>query len=95
MVHVEAAVLAYRERPSQSVLEEGSHVPAGTSRRQAAAAHSTMCTARKRSDCGIVRPSARAVLRLIIRSRLAGCSTGRSAGFAHHLQHRSGPILPS
>jgi hypothetical protein len=31
---------------------------------------------------GMVRPSAFAVLRLIPRSNLAGCSTGRSAGFA-------------
>src|SRR5215510_14078055 len=34
------------------------------------------------SDCGIVRPIAFAVLRLIASSNFVGCSTGRSAGFA-------------
>src|SRR5262249_59496485 len=42
-------------------------------------------SARTNSDCGIVRPSALAVLRLITNSNLVGCSTGRSAGF--------GPLL--
>ena len=35
VVHVDAAVLADPEQPGQSVLEEGSHVPAGTSQRLA------------------------------------------------------------
>ena len=35
VVHVDAAVLADPEQPGQSVLEEGSHVPAETSRRLA------------------------------------------------------------
>src|SRR5262245_32216161 len=39
-------------------------------------------SARSRSGCAIVRPSALAVLRLIARSNLVDCSTGRSAGFA-------------
>src|SRR4029434_1700782 len=39
-------------------------------------------SARSSSDCGIVRPSAFAVLRLITNSNLVGCSTGRSAAFA-------------
>src|SRR4029434_651020 len=39
-------------------------------------------SARIRSDCGIVKPSALAVLRLITNSNLVGCSTGRSLGFA-------------
>src|SRR5262245_6982628 len=34
------------------------------------------------SDCGIVRPIAFAVLRLIASSNFVGCSTGRSEGFA-------------
>ena len=33
-------------------------------------------------DCGIVRPSDFAVLRLMMRSYFVGCSTGRSAGLA-------------
>src|SRR5262249_18755917 len=39
-------------------------------------------SARSSSDCGIVRPSAFAVFRLITNSNFVGCSTGRSAGFA-------------
>src|SRR6266540_3687435 len=38
-------------------------------------------SARARSICGISSPIALAVAILIIRSNLAGCSTGRSAGF--------------
>jgi hypothetical protein len=38
--------------------------------------------ARSSSDCGMVMPSALAVLRLITSSNLVGCSIGRSAGFA-------------
>jgi len=34
------------------------------------------------SVSGMVRPSALAVLRLMTRSNLVGCSTGRSAGFS-------------
>src|SRR3989442_8121334 len=44
--------------------------------------HSITWSARESTDCGIVRPSAFAVLRLITSSNLVGCSTGRSAGFA-------------
>src|SRR6266508_1489826 len=44
--------------------------------------HWMSSSARSRSDCGIVRPSALAVLRLITSSKLVGCSTGRSAGLA-------------
>ena len=39
-------------------------------------------SARAKSDCGTVRPSALAVLRLITSSNLVGCSTGSSAGLA-------------
>ena len=39
-------------------------------------------SARSSSDCGIVRPSALAVLRLITSSNLVGCSMGKSPGFA-------------
>src|SRR5438105_11287295 len=40
------------------------------------------CSARRRSDGGIVRPSAFAVFRLMTNSNLVGCSTGSSPGFA-------------
>src|SRR5262249_35576621 len=42
--------------------------------------HSITSSALVISDCGIARPSALAVLRLMTRSNLVGCSTGRSAG---------------
>ena len=44
--------------------------------------HSITSSARARIDCGTVRPSALAVLRLIISSYLVGTCTGSSAGFA-------------
>ena len=43
--------------------------------------HSITSSARARSVGGTVMPSALAVLRLITKSNLVGCSTGRSAGF--------------
>jgi hypothetical protein len=44
--------------------------------------HSITSSARARSVGGIVMPRALAVLRLMERSNLIGCWTGRSAGFA-------------
>src|SRR5262245_18089429 len=44
--------------------------------------HSITRSARSRSVCGIVSPSAFAVLRLMTSANLVGCSTGRSAGLA-------------
>src|SRR5262245_8797812 len=44
--------------------------------------HSITWSARPSTDGGMVRPSAFAVLRLMTRSYLVGCSTGRSAGLA-------------
>src|SRR5207245_2861432 len=43
--------------------------------------HSMIWSARPSTDCGIFRPSAFAVLRLMTSSNLVGCSTGRSPGF--------------
>src|SRR5215831_16306396 len=43
--------------------------------------YSITWSARARSEGGIVSPRALAVLRLMTRSNLVGCSTGRSAGF--------------
>ena len=42
--------------------------------------YSMTSSARARSDCGTVRPSAFAVFRLMTNSNLVGCWTGRSAG---------------
>ncbi len=44
--------------------------------------HSITSSARGRSDCGTVSPSALAVLRLITSSKLVGRWIGRSAGFS-------------
>jgi hypothetical protein len=44
--------------------------------------HSMTSSARASRDCGTVRPSAAAVLRLMTSSNLVGCWTGRSAGFS-------------
>src|SRR6516225_4375681 len=49
---------------------------------RAPAAHSITSSARPSSVSGIVRPSAVAVIRLMTRSNLIGCSTGKLAGFA-------------
>src|ERR1700694_1763246 len=48
----------------------------------AAVDHSITSVAWSRSDCGMVSPSALAVLRLMTKSNLVGCSTGRSPGLA-------------
>jgi hypothetical protein len=44
--------------------------------------HSMTSSARTRIDGGTFRPSVLAVLRLMTSSKLVGCWTGRSAGFA-------------
>src|SRR5215469_6081895 len=44
--------------------------------------YSITTSARDSSDCGTDRPSAFAVLRLMMNSNLVGNSTGRSAAFA-------------
>src|SRR2546425_5935970 len=65
--------------------------------------HSITSSARSRNDSGIVRPSALAVVRLMTRSNLVGCSAGMSAGFAPRRilstrsparRHRSGKFGP-
>ena len=43
--------------------------------------HWITSSARTSSDCGIVRPSAFAVFRLMTSSNFVGCSIGRSPGF--------------
>src|SRR5262245_46426027 len=55
---------------------------AAEQRDERAAFHSITSSARASSDGGIVSPSAFAVLRLMISSKIVGCSIGRSAGFA-------------
>lgn len=50
--------------------------------RGATALHWITSSARSSSDCGMLNPKALAVFRLIKNSKVAGCSTGRSAGLA-------------
>src|SRR5262249_28113790 len=65
---------ARRERPrARRAAEE---------RDERAPLHSITSSARASSVGGTSRPSALAVVRLITRSNLVGCSTGRLAGFA-------------
>ena len=44
--------------------------------------YSMIWSARSSTDCGIVRPNALAVLRLITNSNLVGCSMGKSPAIA-------------
>jgi len=44
--------------------------------------YSVTWSARSSTDCGIVKPSALAVLRLMTSSKRLGCSMGRSPGLA-------------
>src|SRR5206468_10963868 len=54
----------------------------GTRGQRAPIHHWITSSARSSSDCGIVRPSVFAVLRLMMSSNFVGCSMGRSPGFA-------------
>src|SRR5262249_33840465 len=62
-----------RERPRSRTANE---------RDEIAALHSITSSARASSVGAMLTPSAFAVVRLITRSNLVGCSTGMSAGFA-------------
>src|SRR6516164_4727595 len=65
---------ARRERPRRRRAAE--------ERDELAAFHSITSSARASNDCGTSSPRALAVIRLMTKSNLVGCSTGRSAGFA-------------
>jgi 5-methylcytosine-specific restriction endonuclease McrA len=93
VVHVDAAVLADPEQPGQSVLEEGSHVPAGTSQRLAcdasrvvmrhdAAGRVVEVGARTRTIPPALR---RALLHRDRSCRFPGCTI--RVGQGHHVQH--------
>jgi hypothetical protein len=75
------------ERPEGAVIRgarEGGEAECGSQKLAPLVEHGYSITwsARSRSDCGIVSPSAFAVLRLITSSNFVACSTGRSAGLA-------------
>ena len=93
VVHVDAAVLAAPEQPGQSVLEEGSHVPAETSRRLACDASRVVM--RHDEDGRVVEIGARTrtippALRRALQHRdrtcrFPGCHA--RVGQGHHVQH--------
>jgi len=103
VVHVDAAVLADPEQPGQSVLEEGSHVPAGTSQRLACDASRVVMRhdaegrvvevgARTRT----IPPALRRALQHRDRScRFPGCTVRFGQG--HHVRHwaQGGPTTLS
>jgi hypothetical protein len=103
VVHVDAAVLADPTQPGQSVLEEGSHVPAETSRRLACDASRVVMRhdregrvvevgARTRT----IPPALRRALLLRDRScRFPGCHV--RVGQGHHVRHwaQGGPTTLS
>jgi 5-methylcytosine-specific restriction endonuclease McrA len=93
VVHVDAAVLADPAQPGQSVLEEGSHVPAGTSQRLAcdasrvvmrhdAAGRVVEVGARTRTIPPALR---RALLHRDRSCRFPGCTV--RVGQGHHVRH--------
>ena len=93
VVHVDAAVLADPEQPGQSVLEEGSHVPAGTSQRLACDASRVLM--RHDEDGRVVEVGARTrtippALRRALQHRDRTCRfPGCNARFGqgHHVRH--------
>ncbi|HEY7653701.1 MAG TPA: DUF222 domain-containing protein [Methylomirabilota bacterium] len=93
VVHVDAAVLADPEQPGQSVLEEGSHVPAETSRRLACDAGRVVMRHDHRGrlvEIGArtrtIPPALRRALQHRDRScRFPGCHVRVAEG--HHVRH--------
>ena len=71
--HAIGRLRARGERPGRRAAEKGDEIPPP---------HSITSSARTSNEGGTSRPSALAVTRLMARSNLVGCSTGRSAGFA-------------
>src|SRR5262249_43930208 len=72
--HAFGLLRARHPRPRRRAAKPGDELPAFD--------HSITSSARSRIDCGTVRPSALAVLRLSTVSYLLGACTGKSAGFS-------------
>jgi uncharacterized protein DUF222/HNH endonuclease len=93
VVHVDAAVLADPDQPGQSVLEDGGHVSAETSRRLACDASRVVM--RHGADGHVVEVGARTrtippALRRALHHRDQGCrfpGCGLPFGQGHHLRH--------
>src|SRR5712692_938982 len=103
VVHVDAAVLADAEAPGQSVLDGGTHVPAGTSQRLACDA--TRVIMRHDGDGQIVEVGARTrtippAIRRALHHRDRGCrfpGCELPFGQGHHIRHwaQGGPTTLS
>ena len=93
VVHIDAAVLTDGDAPGQSVLEGGTRVPAGTSRRLACDASRVVM--RHEAEGRIIEVGARPrtippALRRALHHRDKGCrfpGCGRPFGERHHIQH--------
>src|SRR2546425_2966364 len=102
-LHVDAPVLADPDQPGQSVLEDGQHVPAGTSRRLACDASRVVM--RHGADGRTVEVSARTrlippALRRALQHRDQGCrfpGCGLPFTQGHHIRHwaNGGPTMLS
>jgi 5-methylcytosine-specific restriction endonuclease McrA len=93
VVHVDAAILADADAPGQSVLEDGTHVPAETSRRLACDASRVVM--RHDADGRVTEVGARTrtippALRRALQHRDRGCrfpGCGVRFGQGHHIRH--------
>src|SRR5882724_10305347 len=93
VVHVDASVLADPEAPGQSVLEDGAHVSAETSRRLAC--YSSRVVMRHDADGRVTEVGARTrtippALQRVLQHRDHGCrfpGCGLPFGQGHHIQH--------
>ena len=103
VVHVDAAVLADPEQPGQSALEDGGHVPAGTSRRLACDASRIVMRQDARGRVVEIGARTRTIppaLRRALQHRDRGCrfpGCGVRVAEGHHLQHwaQGGPTTLS
>jgi hypothetical protein len=103
VVHVDAAVLADPAQPGQSVLEDGAHVPAGTSRRLACDASRVVVRHDEKGhvlEIGARTRTIPPVLRRALQHRDRGCrfpGCGVRVVQAHHLHHwaQGGPTTLS
>jgi 5-methylcytosine-specific restriction endonuclease McrA len=103
VVHVDAPALADPDQPGQSVLEDGTHVPAETSRRLACDASRVVMQHGR--DGRVVEVAARTrtippALRRALHHRDRGCrfpGCGRRFGQGHHIRHwaQGGPTTLS
>jgi 5-methylcytosine-specific restriction endonuclease McrA len=103
VVHVDAVVLADSEQPGQSVLEDGAHVPAGTSRRLACDASRIVMRQDARGRVVEIGARTRTIppaLRRALQHRDRGCrfpGCGVRVAEGHHLHHwaQGGPTTLS